>query len=190
MKPISLREFIHFLDAQSRASFRGPAVDSYLHEYLIDIDELASYVRFREDTYARNLIHRTELYELFALAWLPGQKAAIHDHSGQRCWMTVATGELTLQNYEPIRSLTAPPVPVGDAEKFGVGQTVYMDDGIGAHSILSSARTPTVSMHLYAGPISHCLVYCDQEQAFKQVELTCFPALEAEWSTEHPTHLE
>ncbi len=189
MKPISLREFILFLGRQTTATFQGPEVGRFLQEHLVDIDELAPFVRFRQDTYARNLIHRTEFYELFALAWLPGQRAAIHDHAGQRCWMTVASGELTLQNYEPVVSLNSVPVPIGDATQYGFGHPVYIDDSIGLHSIWSSARTPTVSMHLYAGPIEQCLVYSEMERKFKQVELTCFPALEAEWSTERPALL-
>lgn len=175
MKTIRLRELIDFLDGQTRATLKGRGPDVFLAEHQVDLSELLLFTRFREDTYARNLIHRAENYELFALAWLPKQRAAIHDHAGQRCWMTVGIGEVTFQNYAIPASLNQEPAPIGKAQVRRPGDCVYIDDGIGLHSIVNSGRTPAVTMHLYAAPISECLVYCEKRKCFTQVTLQSFP---------------
>ena len=100
MKSIPLEEMLAFLRAQSHQSFCRGAVDGFLETHAVTPASLAPFTYFREDTYARNLIARTDRFELIVIAWLPRHRTPIHDHGGQRCWMWVDTGELTFANYE------------------------------------------------------------------------------------------
>lgn len=187
MKSVGLRELIVFLDAQTQASFLGSSVGDFLTEHYVELDDLLAFTRFREDTYARNLVQRTALYELFVLAWLPGQKACIHDHAGQRCWTTLHNGQLTFQEYAPYESEMLAPVPVGPAKVFSPGTLVYIDDDQAMHSIANHGKIPAVSLHLYAGPIARCRIFDESLKTFKLVELQCFPPPpEMEWHKERP----
>lgn len=187
MKVARLRDLLQFLQTQTRASFLGPAVDAYFQENEIEFDDWIPFTRFREDTYARNLIYRTDLYELFVLAWLPGQKAGIHDHAGQRCWTSVGCGVLTFQDFAPWAGPDTQPIALSEPVKYEPGQTVYMDDGVGMHSLANLSNKPAVSLHLYAGPITRCRVYDPALRAFKLVDLESFPPPpEMEWSKELP----
>jgi cysteine dioxygenase len=187
MNAVRLRDLLLFLNQQGTSDFQGSAVDDYLTENDVELDDLLPFTRFREDTYARNLIHRTEIYELFVIAWLPGQKAAAHDHAGQRCWTSVALGELTFQDYKACDRDDRPPVPQGKPHKVEAGENVYIDDRMAIHSIANLGKRPALSLHLYAAPITHCRVFDAELKRFKQVELHCFPPPpEAEWNTEHP----
>ncbi|MBY0369303.1 cysteine dioxygenase family protein [bacterium] len=175
MVGIRLGELITFLDRQTAASFRGDAVDTFLRQNQVELDDLLDYTRFRQDCYARNLVWRTETYELLLLAWLGGQKACIHNHGGQRCWMTVAIGELTVRNYKPL-SLTKPqPESLGTPEKYVQGDQVYIDDGLGWHSLENTTTKPTLTLHLYAAPVKECLIYDEKSQSIQKMELVSFP---------------
>ncbi len=189
MEQGTLRDLVCFLDTQTRASLRTPVVDTFLKAHEPSLDELLFFTRFRRDTYARNMVHRTELYELCVVAWLPGQKAGIHDHAGSRCWMTVLSGELTSQNYEPCDS-NARPFRSGLPTVSKAGDRTYMDDDEGLHSIENTGRLPAVSLHLYAAPLTHCRVYDEQLAEFKLVEVHSFPAPLMEPNTAHPLLLE
>ena len=189
LKTIQVKDLVDFLGHLSGPAFRGPAVDTFLEEHRVDLDDLLRYVRFRNDLYARNLIHQTDLYELVTVAWLPGQKAAIHDHAGQRCWMTVENGELTIQDYEPVFTLDAQPIPRGKPLVLKTGGSVYIDDRLGLHSIENLGKLPAVSLHVYAGPIRSCLVYNESLGTFMPAEVVSFPCPEAEEFEELPRRL-
>ncbi len=67
---------------------RGPAGFDYGE--LVDLagrlelppELVEAHLHFDPERYARNLILRTQAFELLALCWLPGQQTIIHDHGG------------------------------------------------------------------------------------------------------------
>ena len=61
-----------------------------------DIEDrsLMEFVNFRRDKYTRNLVRRTELFDVIVLCWQPGQMTPIHNHSGQRGWVRVLRGQM------------------------------------------------------------------------------------------------
>lgn len=180
MVGIRLGELLAFLRSQSVASFRGDAVDTFLRRHQVELDDVLDYTRFRQDCYARNLIQRTAEFELLALAWLGGQKACIHNHAGQRCWMTVAVGEITVQNFKPMEWDNPKPERLGKAESYVQGDQVYIDDGLGWHSLENRSSKPAVTLHLYAGPISECVIYDETSKSLKRVDLVSFPSIGVE----------
>lgn len=173
MKSISLAEFVGFFDAQKAPAFRTDTIEKYLTEHSVSIDELASYVFFREDTYGRNMVSGNDNYEMLVLTWLPGQRTPIHDHAGQRCWMRVVTGELTFKNYLPLAGKKTL-VPSGAAETHAASKTVYIDDSLAIHSIANASTKPAVSLHIYAGPVEKCQVYNETAKQFEWIDLAHF----------------
>lgn len=174
MQRTYLRDFLAFLDTQSAESFREGHIDAPLSNFLLDSKTLKPYLFFRPDTYGRNLIAKTLLYEVIALTWHPGQFTPIHDHFGQRCWMFVTQGVLTFKNFKPIESDTSPLVSNGPSDTLHSGKLVYIDDGRGVHSISNCSKEPAASIHLYAGPVPRCRIYDEKEKKFRWVELSYF----------------
>jgi cysteine dioxygenase len=171
MKSIPLEEMLAFLRGQSHEDFRRGVVDEFLETHAVNSASLAPFTYFREDTYARNLIARTERFELLVIAWLPRHRTPIHDHGGQRCWMWVDTGELTFSNYENApanrREGQFHLVRQGPCQTLAAGSQVYIDDGIGIHAIANASKKPAISLHLYAGPVSQCRIYDEQTKRFE-----------------------
>lgn len=174
MKTTSLACFLSFLSSQTRASLQGDAVDRFFRWHRVDHEELHPFIYFREDTYGRNLVFRSDHCELLVLTWLPGQRTPIHDHGGQRCWMLMHTGALTFKTYAPLEDDRELPPQLGETTIHQVGEAVYLDDGIGIHSIANASTKPAVSLHLYAGPIPRCRIYDEKARRFAWVELRYF----------------
>lgn len=181
MKPVKLRDFLEFLNDQTEADFRGDAVDRYLAEHPVDPQDFLPYAYFREDTYGRNLVAKTELYEMLVLTWLPRHRTPIHDHASQRCWMFVNAGTLTFRNYQTPERDTSELVTLGPVETHSAGEGVYIDDQIAVHTIANASQKPAVSVHLYAGPIPRCRIYDETEKRFKWVELQYFTQVGPAW---------
>jgi len=174
MKTIQLPEFVDFLCGLKDPDFKGEKVDRYLTDHRIEEDSVLPFVYFREETYGRNLIFKNESFELLTLCWLPQQRTPIHDHAGQRCWMVMQTGTLTFKNFEPIDNDNSPLIPCGKCETRTEGAAVYIDDGIGIHSIANASVKPAISLHLYAGPIPTCKIYDEAIKRFRTIELRYF----------------
>lgn len=181
-KQASLKQFLDFLDDQDAKSFKTDSVDRFLRDHEISHEEFLPYTYFREETYGRNLVSKNEHYELLVLTWLPEQRTPIHDHAGQRCWMMLGLGALTFKNFQPLENGKGPLKVAGPTEIKDAGNAaVYIDDGIGIHSIANASRKPAISVHLYAGPIPRCQVYSETLKTMKWVDLEYFTFGGNEW---------
>ena len=65
----------------------------------VDADSLQPYLSGTPQHYTRNLIDKTDFYELLAICWEVGMGSSIHNHKGQNCWMAAAMGRLAVHNY-------------------------------------------------------------------------------------------
>ena len=74
----------------------------YLTANPVDAESLQPYLFWNAQHYTRNLIDKTDLYELLAICWEPGMGSSIHNHKGQNCWMAAPIGRLAVQNYRVI----------------------------------------------------------------------------------------
>ncbi len=59
----------------------------------------APYLFWNSQHYTRNLIDKTDLYELLAICWEVGMSSSIHNHKDQNCWMAAPIGRLQVHNY-------------------------------------------------------------------------------------------
>lgn len=177
MRNISLKNYLGFLNSQSEDNFRQGRADAFLKENVIAEDDLAPYIFFREECYGRNLIAKSNRYELLVLSWLAGQRAPIHDHYGQRCWMWIFSGELAFRNYATPEADDDRLVPMGEVEIRTAPSQVYIDDSIAVHSIANGSKRPALSLHLYAGPVPKCRIYNERTKHFETVSLAYFTAM-------------
>ena len=174
MKQAGLSDFLAFLTTLKKSDFGTSVVDNYLGTHRIRSGDLTPYTHFRPDTYGRNLILKTANFEFVVLTWLSDQRTPIHDHAGQRCWMLLQSGTLCFKNYETPERDDVCPVALGCVETHGSGESVYIDDGQGVHSIANSSGAAAVSLHLYAGPVPRCRIYNESAKKFQWVDLTYY----------------
>src|ERR1035438_6970555 len=71
-------------------------VQALLAEMPVEEASLAPYLTWDRQHYTRNLIDKTELYELMAICWEVGQCSSVHNHRDQNCWMAAPIGNLGL----------------------------------------------------------------------------------------------
>ena len=139
-----------------------------LRAHPVDPDSLAPYLFWNSQHYTRNLIHKTELYELLAICWDVGMKSSIHNHKNQNCWMAAPVGKLQVNNYrvleEDLVSQHCNIVPT-DTVEITHSNPVAVDP----HNPVHDVRNPrewnqrAVSLHLYSRPFDSCIVYsCEQ----------------------------
>jgi len=144
---------------------KGAAVADLLRQYASCEDSWRPYVTFREDTYSRNLIWRTDQFELLLLGWGAGHESPIHDHAGQECWMAVLEGELEEVHFKEgdiAPDGAAGGLRSGRVKAFPTGGVAYIHDDIALHLIRPRAGKRGVSLHLYSSPIDTCRKFCPE----------------------------
>ncbi len=174
MNPVKLQEFLEFLHGQSQQDFKGESVSRFLNERPFEATAFSPYTFYRNDTYARNLVVKTDLFELIVLAWHPRHRTPIHDHGSSRCWMWMMRGTLTFRNYDWPKQECPGLACQGETETHSVGEVAYIDDSMGIHSIANATNEPAVSVHLYAGPIPRCQIYDEKAKQMIWKELCYF----------------
>ncbi|MBK9215540.1 MAG: cysteine dioxygenase family protein [Chloracidobacterium sp.] len=157
-------------------SFTCDEVYQYLADNPLEVDSITHYFFWSPDFYTRNLIYRDDRFEMLAICWERGQASTIHDHAGQKCWMTVPVGRLRGQNFaveemDPSRSYCR----LRETNSFELSDCmaakVELEEPI--HQILNLAEYDerAVSIHIYSRPYSSCLSFCPDTHTFKEVQL-------------------
>lgn len=119
------------------------------------------------DRYARRLLHRDPAgrYTVIAMIWGPGQGTPLHDHAGIWCVEGVYRGHLNVTSYS---------VRGGDPESgvvqfaveaeitAGVGEAGALIPPFEHHVLMNADTTPSVTIHVYGGDMTHCHVFTPQ----------------------------
>jgi cysteine dioxygenase len=179
MTGIGLNQFLTFLDQLTAEDFAEDKLTDYLKDHRVNPEELLRFAYFREDTYGRNLIKRTDNYEVLLLNWLPGQRTPIHDHAGQRCWMWVHTGELIITHYESLDEDGTELVPTGTPEKLTEESLIYLDDPLKLHVISNPTKRPAISLHIYSKPFDQCAFFNESSKKIEGFPLEYFTQTDA-----------
>jgi len=139
-----------------------------LRAHPVDPESLAPYIFWNAQHYTRNLIHKTELYELLAICWEVGMCSSIHNHKNQNCWMAAPVGKLEIHNYKVLEeSLETQYCDIGptDVVEITPGSPVAVDPLNPVHDVRNPREwnRRAVSLHLYSRPFDSCIVYsCEQ----------------------------
>lgn len=104
--PLSFTALIELLSAQTKS----PTLKQlyvWLDNAKISDEEIKPYLGFKERTYWRHLVCRSEVVEMLVLCWKPGQRTVIHDHNGSVGAVMIQSGVLweTMFNFDADRGL-------------------------------------------------------------------------------------
>jgi cysteine dioxygenase len=176
MRAIPISQFIEKLRSVPEEEFTTGAMYRFLEDHPVDESSLEPYLFFSPKGYTRNLICKTDLFELLALCWDVGQVSRIHNHCGQLCWMTAPMGRLRIQNFRVL-----------DQNELKDYCRLEPTDNFEIHKLLPAAVDPTepvhqvmnltrfnhraVSLHVYSKPYNRCLVYSPATSQYQEVQL-------------------
>jgi len=142
----------------------------------VDSDSLQPYLFWNSQHYTRNLIDKTELYELLAICWEVGMGSSIHNHKGQNCWMAAAMGRLSVHNYrvleEDLANHRCNIVPT-DVVEITLANPVAVDPLNPVHDVRNPREfgQRAVSLHLYSRPFDSCVVYSVEQHSCGEIGL-------------------
>ncbi len=159
----NLLELERKLDAALRDSGGESRVAQCLRQAVAEPSSWHKYALFGSAGYSRNLVMRSDLFELLVLCWTAGQQSPIHDHQGQRCWMAVLEGRVEERLYaepRPTRGAVAPRAlePLR-TKTFDTGGVAFITDDLGLHDIRPVDGQRAMSVHLYSRPIQVARIF-------------------------------
>jgi cysteine dioxygenase len=176
MQKVSVHSLINGLNEIPDAEFVCDNVYDFLSEHPVEVDSIEKYFHWSPTFYTRNLIYKDERFEMMAICWERGQVSRVHNHSEQRCWMTVPVGKLRGQNFAIAdidesrgycRLVETDTFDLSDC----LAAKVELEEPV--HQILNLPEfgERAVSIHIYSKPYDRCLSYCRDTDTFKEVPL-------------------
>jgi len=149
---------------------------AFLRENPVNPDSLAPYLFWDGQHYTRNLIDKTELYELLAICWEVGMKSSIHNHRDQNCWMAAPIGRLSVQNYRVLEENLADHrcnIEETDVVEITSSNPVAVDPLHPVHDVRNPREFAqrAVSLHLYSRPFDSCVVYSVEQHTCGEIPL-------------------
>ncbi len=173
---IKVEKLVDGLKSISDEQFTCDGVYQYLSDNPVDVDSITRYFFWSPDFYTRNLIYKDDRFEMMAICWESGQVSRVHNHSEQKCWMTVPVGRLRGQNFAVAEiDETKGHCKLVETDTFELSDClaakVELEEPI--HQILNLAEfdARAVSIHIYSKPYESCLSYCRDTDTFKSVPL-------------------
>lgn len=126
-----------------------------LKETDIPTEELLHLCTWDPKHYTRNLLDRTDDFELFLICYEQGQRTSIHDYDSEEAWIRPIMGEVTEERFH-----------VEDGKLTKVDSIVltpttfsYLHNGTSIHRYLNSHSGRSVTLNLYAKPLRKWTVY-------------------------------
>ncbi len=176
MNKVNIDQLVSGLCEVPDEQFVCDDIYDFLSRNPVDVDSIQKYLHWSPDGYTRNLIYKDTRFEAMAICWERGQVSRVHNHSEQRCWMTVPVGKLKGQNFavEAIDESTGY-CKLRETDSFELAEClaakVELEEPI--HQILNLAEYDerAVSIHIYSKPYDRCLSYCRDTDTFKEVQL-------------------
>ena len=176
MKKVSVDNLVSGLREIPDAEFSCEGVYDFLSANPVEVATIDRYFFWSEHCYTRNLIYKDERFELMAICWDKGQISRVHNHSEQKCWMTVPIGKLRGQNFavaeiDESRNYCR----LTETDSFDLSDClaakVELEEPV--HQILNLPEFDerAVSLHIYSKPYSSCISYCRDTHTFKEVPL-------------------
>lgn len=163
-----------------------------MQEHPVDIETLEPYLYFYQEHYTRNLIHKTDLFELIAICWDIGQKSPIHNHRDQKCWMAMAYGKVQIHNFALVQK--DPGKRFCELKSSGqfildVQHPGQVDPEEPIHQVLNlpAYNCRAVSLHVYSRPYDSCEIYDLKTRTYEDVQMvntTEMGILKSDWKVE------
>jgi cysteine dioxygenase len=174
---VPIGELVRKLRAFPASAFDGvEEIRLFLANTPVDEASLAPYLTWDRQHYTRNLIDKTDLYELIAICWDVGQSSSVHNHRDQNCWMAAPVGKLLVENFH---------VGFEDAEagkcQLEASNTVELtaanpcavDPREPVHRVVNprDGNQRAVTLHVYSRPFDSCVVYSPEQGTCGDIRL-------------------
>ena len=151
-------------------------IRSLLAKMPVEEASLAPYLTWDRQHYTRNLIDKTDFYELITICWEVGQSSSVHNHRGQNCWMAAPIGNLLVENFHvefqdieagKCRLLASNTVELTAANPCAV------DPREPVHRVVNprEANRRAVTLHVYSRPFDTCVVYSPEQGTCGDIRL-------------------
>jgi len=151
-------------------------VRSLLAEIPVAELSLAPYLTWDRQHYTRNLIDKTDLYELVAVCWEVGQSSSVHNHRGQNCWMAAPVGKLRVENFhvefQDIETGKCRLLASNTVE-LSLTNPCAVDPQEPVHRVINprEANQRAVTLHVYSRPFDTCMVYSPEQGTCGDIKL-------------------
>ena len=177
VQKVSIKDFVNNLQKLKQSDFDTvEAPLAFLRANPVDPDSLQPYLFWNRQHYTRNLIDKTDLYELLAICWEVGMSSSIHNHKDQHCWMAAPVGRLSVCNYrvleEDLASHRCNIVPT-DVVEINASNPVAVDPANPVHDVRNPREfgERAVSLHVYSRPFDSCIVYSVEQRSCGEIGL-------------------
>ncbi|MGA8875251.1 MAG: cysteine dioxygenase family protein [Candidatus Korobacteraceae bacterium] len=177
LQSVSIEDFIAGLRKLQEKDFTGiEGALEYMRANPVDPETLKPYLFWSAQHYTRNLIDKTDLYELLSLCWEPGMKSSIHNHKGQNCWMAAPVGRFLVQNYRVLEeNLSAHHCNIVPTDEVAITweNPVAVDPLNPVHDVRNPREwnERAVSLHIYSRPFDSCVVYSVEQCSCGEIGL-------------------
>jgi cysteine dioxygenase len=138
-----------------------------LKQVAISQDEMDCHGRFNADDYARNLVYRDEIVEIFLICWKSGQRSLIHDHGESFGGVKIVRGILTETLFERAPNGMIKAVSSLDYKPLDI----QIEEPVTIHQVSNlQAGNPTISLHIYVPPLKKMNIYTLHKSQPKSVQ--------------------
>ena len=176
-KQVSIQDFVAELHKFPENAFEQTGeVLAFLQRTSVAPDSLSPYLNWDCQHYTRNLIDKTDLYELIAICWEVGQVSSVHNHRDQNCWMAVPIGRLQVENFHLVsqdvehgKSQLTPT----DTVEMNPTRPCAVDPADPVHRVVNPKQfgERAVSLHIYSRPFDTCVVYSPEQSTCGVIKL-------------------
>ena len=173
----SIDELVGKLRALPVSAFdQTEQVRSLLAEIPVAEPSLARYLTWDRQHYTRNLIDKTDLYELVAVCWEIGQSSSVHNHRDQNCWMAAPIGKLEVENFHvEFQDLEAGNCRLlaSNTVELTITNPCAVDPREPVHRVINprEANQRAVTLHVYSRPFDTCVVYSPEQGTCGDIKL-------------------
>ena len=174
---VSIDELVRQLRALPVSAFDSTEkVRSLLARMPVDESSLAPYLTWHGQHYTRNLIDKSDLYELIAICWEVGQGSSVHNHRDQNCWMAAPVGRLMVENFhvgfQDIEAGTCQ-LQASNTVELTADNPCAVDPREPVHRVINprEANKRAVTLHVYSRPFDTCVVYSPEQGTCGDIRL-------------------
>jgi cysteine dioxygenase len=176
-KRVPIKTLVSKLHALPPSAFeQTDQIQTLLAEFPVEEDSLAPYLTWNKQHYTRNLIDKTDLFELLAICWDVGQFSSVHNHRDQNCWMAAPVGKLLVENFElEFQDIAAGTcsLAASNTVELTAAQPCAVDPKQPVHRVINprEANERAVTLHVYSRPFDTCVVYSPEQGTCGDIEL-------------------
>lgn len=174
---VSIDELVRELRALPASAFDSTEqVRSLLARMPVEETSLAPFLTWHGQHYTRNLIDKTDLYELIAICWEIGQGSSVHNHRDQNCWMAAPVGRLLVENFHVgFQNIEAGKcrLQASNTVELTASNPCAVDPREPVHRVINPRETNqrAVTLHVYSRPFDTCVVYSPEQGTCGDIRL-------------------